>query len=131
MRNASGPRSRATLAHLAGARIRTLRLERGWSEEHLATLVRLPSSLIRDYEDGRNLPRTYTLYQLSQVFGTRIGSFLGEPEQLSHPDLSRLAVRLSRLDSGSRRAILEFLQAFTSGLESLSLAMEREQDRDL
>jgi transcriptional regulator with XRE-family HTH domain len=130
MRHASGPRSRATLAHLAGARIRTLRLERGWSEEHLATLLRLPS-LIRGYEEGRRLPRTYTLYQLSNVFGIGVGSFLGEPEPTSDPHLARLAVRLSRLDSGSRGAVLEFLQAFTSGLERLSVAMEREQDSAL
>jgi transcriptional regulator with XRE-family HTH domain len=121
MRKPSLPRSRKDLALLVGSRIKKLRLERRWSESDLAALLSLPPALIRTYETGAALPRSYTLYVLTLVFETSAGAFLDESSPAARdPHLQRLLARLEALESDSRTAATYFLDTFIAGLERLA-----------
>jgi putative transcription factor len=40
-----------------------------WNQKQLATACSLPESVIRDYENGRAIPRSQDLIKMSRVLG--------------------------------------------------------------
>jgi len=121
MQEISLPRKRRDLAALVGSKIRSFRLERGWTEADLATVLRLPRAYVERYEAGLMLPRTYTLYQLSLAFGITLGSLIDEPARDSvNTELVRSLRRLQALLPRHRTVVVEFLETLLSTMERLS-----------
>lgn len=72
-----------------GARIRTLRKERGLSQEALAQALEVSRQAVTKWEDGSSLPSTANLFALSGFFGVPLAELTGTPvsspvERVSH-----------------------------------------------
>jgi transcriptional regulator with XRE-family HTH domain len=52
-----------------GRRLRLARRKRGWTRTHLEKVTGIKVSMIREYEDGRCLPRAPRLILLAQALG--------------------------------------------------------------
>lgn len=64
-------------AHI-GETIRTLRKERGWTQEDLARRIGMSRKHISYYENAHVLPREKTLSKLADVFGIKVDEFFLE-----------------------------------------------------
>ena len=62
-----------------GARIRTLRKERGLSQEALAQTLEVSRQAVTKWEDG-SLPSTANLFALSGFFGVPLAELTGTPD---------------------------------------------------
>lgn len=63
-----------------GARIRTLRKERGLSQEALAQALEVSRQAVTKWEDGSSLPSTANLFALSGFFGVPLAELTGTPD---------------------------------------------------
>lgn len=63
-----------------GTRIRTLRKERGLSQEALAQALEVSRQAMTKWEDGSSLPSTANLFALSGFFGVPLAELTGTPE---------------------------------------------------
>ena len=61
---------------LNAERIRTLREQRAWSQEHLATVAGLSTRTLQRIENGRTEPRGQTLRLLAKALDTPVEEFL-------------------------------------------------------
>lgn len=68
-----------------GARIRTLRKERGLSQEALAQALEVSRQAVTKWEDGSSLPSTANLFALSGFFGVPLAELTGTPEVAAPP----------------------------------------------
>ena len=68
-----------------GARIRTLRKERGLSQEALAQTLEVSRQAVTKWEDGSSLPSTANLFALSGFFGVPLAELTGTPEVDASP----------------------------------------------
>lgn len=68
-----------------GARIRTLRKERGLSQEALAQALEVSRQAVTKWEDGSSLPSTANLFALSGFFGVPLAELTGTPEGAAPP----------------------------------------------
>lgn len=68
-----------------GARIRTLRKERGLSQEALAQTLEVSRQAVTKWEDGSSLPSTANLFALSGFFGVPLAELTGTPEVAAPP----------------------------------------------
>lgn len=68
-----------------GARIRTLRKERGLSQEALAQALEVSRQAVTKWEDGSSLPSTANLFALSGFFGVPLAELTGTPEGAASP----------------------------------------------
>ena len=66
-----------------GARIRTLRKERGLSQEALAQALEVSRQAVTKWEDGSSLPSTANLFALSGFFGVPLAELTGTPSAMS------------------------------------------------
>lgn len=63
-----------------GTRIRTLRKERGLSQEALAQALEVSRQAVTKWEDGSSLPSTANLFALSGFFGVSLAELTGTPD---------------------------------------------------
>ncbi len=63
-----------------GAHIRTLRKERGLSQEALAQALEVSRQAVTKWEDGSSLPSTANLFALSGFFGVPLAELTGTPD---------------------------------------------------
>ncbi|MFQ6975746.1 MAG: helix-turn-helix domain-containing protein [Oscillibacter sp.] len=63
-----------------GTRIRTLRKERGLSQEALAQALEVSRQAVTKWEDGSSLPSTANLFALSGFFGVPLAELTGTPD---------------------------------------------------
>lgn len=75
-----------------GARIRTLRKERGLSQEALAQALEVSRQAVTKWEDGSSLPSTANLFALSGFFGVPLAELTGTPEGAAPPPPSAAAI---------------------------------------
>lgn len=68
-----------------GARIRTLRKDRGLSQEALAQALEVSRQAVTKWEDGSSLPSTANLFALSGFFGVPLAELTGTPEGDASP----------------------------------------------
>lgn len=68
-----------------GAYIRTLRKERGLSQEALAQALEVSRQAVTKWEDGSSLPSTANLFALSGFFGVPLAELTGTPEGSAPP----------------------------------------------
>ena len=68
-----------------GACIRTLRKERGLSQEALAQALEVSRQAVTKWEDGSSLPSTANLFALSGFFGVPLAELTGTPEVAAPP----------------------------------------------
>lgn len=61
-----------------GETIRTLRKERGWTQEDLARRIGMSRKHISYYENAHVLPSEKTLSKLANVFGIKVDEFFLE-----------------------------------------------------
>ena len=66
-----------------GARIRTLRKERGLSQEALAQALEVSRQAVTKWEDGSSLPSTANLFALAGFFSVPLAELTGTPEGAS------------------------------------------------
>ena len=71
-----------------GARIRTLRKERGLSQEALAQALEVSRQAVTKWEDGSSLPSTANLFALSGFFGVPLAELTGTPEVAAPASIS-------------------------------------------
>ncbi len=75
-----------------GARIHTLRKERGLSQEALAQALEVSRQAVTKWEDGSSLPSTANLFALSGFFGVPLAELTGTPEGAAPPPPSAAAI---------------------------------------
>lgn len=63
-----------------GRRIRFRRIERGYSQAHVASGLGVTYQQLQKYETGRNRISVSTLYRLSRVLGAPVAVFLADPD---------------------------------------------------
>lgn len=68
-----------------GARIRTLRKDRGLSQEALAQALEVSRQAVTKWEDGSSLPSTANLFAPSGFFGVPLAELTGTPEGAASP----------------------------------------------
>lgn len=61
-----------TLPHEIGARIRTVRRERGWTQDELAQAVRVSRSAVAQWETGRAGQLIPNLARIAEVLGVGV-----------------------------------------------------------
>lgn len=66
-----------------GARIRTLRKERGLSQEALAQTLEVSRQAVTKWEGGSSLPSTANLFALAGFFSVPLAELTGTPESTS------------------------------------------------
>lgn len=81
-----------------GARIRTLRKERGLSQEALAQALEVSRQAVTKWEDGSSLPSTANLFALSGFFGVPLAELTGTPEgAASLPNAASISKKQRRI----------------------------------
>ena len=84
--------------HELGARIRTLRKERGLSQEALAQALEVSRQAVTKWEDGSSLPSTANLFALSGFFGVPLAELTGTPEgAASLPNAASISKKQRRI----------------------------------
>jgi transcriptional regulator with XRE-family HTH domain len=77
-------------AGIFGKRLRSLRLERGLTQEHLAELAGITATYTSDLERGAKVPSLTILLRLARAFDLTVGELLS--------DFRREVVQKLRLD---------------------------------
>ncbi len=72
------PNHRATF----GARVRELREERGWSQEHFAHRAELDRTYVSGIERGRRNPTLNIIHRVAQTLGVPVGDLFAEQVQV-------------------------------------------------
>ena len=62
--------------------LKTLREQRGLTQEELAQQLTVTRQAVSRWETGATLPDTYTLKELSKLYDVSINTLLGSPRQL-------------------------------------------------
>lgn len=89
--------------------IRTLRRERGFSQEELASQLHVVRQTISKWEQGQSVPDAGMLVQLAEILEVPVSTLLGENVDTETDSdqiaglLSRLNARLAEKDNRSRR----------------------------
>ena len=65
-----------------GARIKRLRLARGFDQKTLATLAEMSPTTISRYETGASMPRTDDLARVARALGTSTGELTGSTDEI-------------------------------------------------
>jgi transcriptional regulator with XRE-family HTH domain len=102
---------RATL----GARIRELRLKRGWTQQELAERVGIQQKQISSYERGANVPSGQTFIALAEAFGVsldylaQISPHSSAQAAIADLDLLEKVQRVDRLDEHDRALVKDVM----------------------
>ncbi len=89
---------------MLGARIAALRQQAGLSQQALARRLRVSSSAVGMYEQGRRTPPAETLLALAEVFGVTTDFLLtGSPSERDLPAVRALFAAAARRMEGSVR----------------------------
>ncbi|GIX03727.1 MAG: DNA-binding protein [Planctomycetaceae bacterium] len=72
-----------------GARMRTLRLQRGWSLEELSAASGVSRSMLSQIERDRANPTLAVTWRIAQAFGMTLGEFVDQPESGGHIQVVR------------------------------------------
>ena len=67
-----------------GAKISTLRKEKGWSQGKLAERISASREIIGKYERNENLPSIEMTAKIAKVFGVTVDFLIGEGENASY-----------------------------------------------
>lgn len=87
---------------MLGARIATLRRDKGWSQSQLAHRLKISSSAVGMYEQGRREPSAELLVAMATEFGVSTDFLLtGKPSAMDTVDMTRLLE--SRLEAARIR----------------------------
>ncbi len=114
--------------NILGKRIKERREAKGWTQEQLASEIKVSRSAIGDYETGRKSPRYDRLDLIANVLGTSTDYLLGRTEekepldqikydvQSSTPDLNKILKETSPnysgkpLSSEQKDTIMDFIE---------------------
>lgn len=92
-----------------GERIKSLREERGWTQEELAKKISIGQQYISKYESGKAFPSFKTLEKLADAFGVSV-DFLRMKEKINfeglHVSDPRFIELLNELDGLSEEDLL-------------------------
>lgn len=113
----------AALPQTIGARVRELRLSRGWSQQRLAEMAGLCKDAITRVERGHRKPRLDTLSRIATAVGFPLTKLVDFDEAVPHEpatdERTRLLLRLvGELDPRLLDAVITFVRS----LVRLSLA---------
>ena len=87
---------------MLGARIAALRRDKGWSQSQLAHRLKISSSAVGMYEQGRREPSAELLVAMAAEFGVSTDFLLtGKPSAMDTVDVTRLLE--SRLEAARKR----------------------------
>ncbi|MEY8538175.1 helix-turn-helix transcriptional regulator [Lactococcus muris] len=89
-------------------RLKTLRLESGYTQQELAQKIGLSSQgAYRKYETGEGKPRAAKLEKLASIFGVSVSYLLGETDIRSSSDFIE---RMANLSEAQQEDVIKFLQ---------------------
>ncbi|HTH18201.1 MAG TPA: helix-turn-helix transcriptional regulator [Magnetospirillum sp.] len=110
----------ARLKAIVGTNVKTLREQRGWSQEQLAVTVDRTWQSISHIETGKSLPPLPTLAALATTFGVPIARLLEEdlPLEAGRADLlQRAQVTLSDLTDPQLETAVGILTTLHRGFQ--------------
>lgn len=104
-----------------GQNIRSLRTQRGWTQDELARRLDVRKSQVGNYEGGWSYPSVPVLKKLSEAFGVSIDALVfGQeaPEScITDKDLFEFFKRVDRLDYRSKFIIREMIEGQLARVE--------------
>ena len=99
-------------------KIKTLRMEKNWSQKELAEKLEIHPVNMTKLEQGKNAPSVETLIKLSQIFNVSIDYILSDEVQnrdsaiLKDKQLLEAFAQVERMDEDSKETVKELLDAF-------------------
>ncbi|MGM0238943.1 helix-turn-helix domain-containing protein [Enterococcus sp. AZ103] len=66
-----------------GEKIKQQRLQKEWTQEHLAELLNVSRSAVSSWEVGRNYPDLVTIVAISDLFGISLDQLLREDKEMA------------------------------------------------
>jgi transcriptional regulator with XRE-family HTH domain len=103
-----------------GSRISSLRDERGWTQEELASSIGISRAALSHYEKNRREPDTETLSKLADLFEVSLDYLVGRTERRNGPldvDVRQFLDRLELSDG-------ELLNRFTFTIDGRKLTAD-------
>lgn len=76
-------------------RLKTLRLEAGYTQKEISKKIEVGQSAYVNYEKGDNKPRANRLEKLADIFGVSVSYLLGETDVRSTSEISEIMEQLS------------------------------------
>jgi transcriptional regulator with XRE-family HTH domain len=67
-------------------RLRQLRTEKGWSQDHLAKKIGISNSVVGRYELGDTYPSTENLIKIARIFSVSLDFLVGISDNRGHID---------------------------------------------
>ena len=79
--------------------VKSLRLERGWSQQEVADRAGLNKMTISQYENGKRKPSFEVIEALAEIFHVDMNYLLGYTDKIEKPAANKfLAVTLAEID---------------------------------
>ncbi|MBO6220274.1 MAG: helix-turn-helix transcriptional regulator [Treponema sp.] len=94
-------------------RIRSLKIERGWSEYQLAEKADITQSTISTWFRTKNLPTIPSLEKICAAFNISLAQFFfeeGDTETVLTEKQTRLIHQFNRLSEAQQNSLLQFLE---------------------
>ncbi|MBQ8680476.1 MAG: helix-turn-helix transcriptional regulator [Treponema sp.] len=94
-------------------RIRSLKIERGWSEYQLAEKADVTQSTISTWFRTKNLPTIPSLEKICAAFNISLAQFFfeeGDTETVLTEKQTRLIHQFNRLSEAQQNSLLQFLE---------------------
>ena len=63
--------------------LKKLRVEKGWSQQYVASQLKITQQAYANYESGKREPDNNTLVKLGEIFDVSVDYLLGRPEDAS------------------------------------------------
>lgn len=90
-------------------RIKELRKQRGWTQEHLAALIGRTKGHVSEMESGKKNPSSPLMDKMAEVFGVSVTDlFMQDPA--ADPDLAGLYARIDRLSEEGRKKLTDYAE---------------------
>ena len=109
-------------------RIRSLRIEKGYTQDKLAYLLKCSSSIIGLYESGRRNPSIEVLVKLSKIFDCSIDYIIGKSDikNINELELDKLDIAFASGIHGLNKENKKTLKSIMDGL----LAKQKMEDEN-
>ena len=123
----------SVVAAAFGKRLRTLRAERGWSQQRLAKELDMGVAQIHRYEHGMSQPPLEVLRKLATIFRVSTDELVfdrggaGAAAEFIKGDLLQKFERVSQLPNDDQQAVRYLLDAIIARAELQALAVKQAQ----
>lgn len=110
-----------------GEKIKTLRIEKGWSQDGLATKLDIDGRQISRYENGKFLPSAEVIIKLAKVFDVSIDFLLldevqRKPLTLRYEDIIMKLQEIDNMTSEDTQSLIHYIEAINAKNKLVHLA---------